>query len=383
MIICRQSPKAGYFPKGAFYSSNNLNEVFFSEESRAERSKDTTDLMPFLYNLLMIKLARPDGGEDLDDEEEDKNPDPVDLPPLEPPVPPPDEPHVHDVMEIDINILRPSTNPKIRRQKQNEDMAQTICSMVAFGRNRRHNGLQITNGLLFIACRVTERVNKYLNYIGLTCARRTAHLGLASLGEEAEEKIKTRFSNPSSKIFPPSICVDNLDFQQSIHTKSVGRSSTMFHGTWGYIHRLPRLFFDSLNHSELTLTALKTALKKSINLEVQPRHFGPTFASDQHFEATLKSQLTSVFHRYVGTSSNKEQSLKDHPPLVRPVKPDKPNLTMLKLELASDNSSEGIGDFLTGLTEQAGLTKEEFSSRLQVLEGDLGTCMNVASLREL
>ncbi|WAR53927.1 hypothetical protein PtB15_3B436 [Puccinia triticina] len=120
----------------------------------------------------MIKLARPDGGEDLDNEEEDKNPDPVDLPPLEPPVPPPDEPHVppsdsdsaepvdpnakvpislskDDVMEIDINILRPT---------------------------------------------------------------------------------------------------------------------------------------------------LKTALKKSINLEVQPRHFGPTFASDQHFEATLKSQLTSVFH---------------------------------------------------------------------------------------
>jgi hypothetical protein len=35
---------------------------------------------------------------------------------------------------------------------------------------------------------------------------------------------------------PPIICFDNLNFQQKVHMKSVGHSSIMFHGTWGYIH---------------------------------------------------------------------------------------------------------------------------------------------------
>ncbi|KAA1081968.1 hypothetical protein PGTUg99_031052 [Puccinia graminis f. sp. tritici] len=407
MIICKQKPKTGYSPDGAYYSSKKLNRLFFTEEARLERAETIKESMPFLYNLLMRKLARPDTNDDSDDEEE-KSDDGVDLAPLEESVPEPDEPHVpvlesdsdtlteldpnakipialseDDVMEIEHNILRPSTDPKIRKHKQNEDMSRTICSMVTYGRNRRHNGFQLTNGLLFIACGVTERVNRYLNYIGITCCRRTAHLGLASLGKETEETLKTRSSDPNSKIFPPSICIDNLDFQQSIHTKSVGHMSTMFHGTWGYIHRLSSSFFNSLDHTELSLASLKQALKKSINLTVEPRHFASTFTSDEHFKSTLKSQLTSSFLRYIGSSSGKGPSLQDHPPPVRPIKADKPNLTMLKLMMASDNSSEGIGNVFKGLTEQTGLTPEQFSNQLQLVEGDLGTGMNILSLREL
>jgi hypothetical protein len=407
MIICAQKPKSGYFPDGAYYCSTKLNQAFFTEEARAERVEMINDSMSFLYKLLMMKLARPDNKDDSDNKEDKAN-DVVNLPPLETPIPAPNEPHIpslvsdsdplanpdpnakipialseDDVMAINSNITRPSTNPKIQRLKQNEEIARTICSMVAYAHNHRHNGLQLTNGLLFIACGVTERVNKYLNYIGLTCSWKTAHVGLEELGKEREETLKTRFSHENSKIFPPSICIDNLDFQQSIHTKLVGRMSTMFHSTWGYIHRLSRTFFNSLDHAELTLSALKKSLKKIINLEVQPHHFGPTFASDEHFESTLKSQLMSAFLRYIDTSSKKDFSLKDQPPPIRPVKPDKPNLTMLKLMIASDNSSEGIGDVLDGLTQQSGLTPEEFSSQLQVIKGDLGTCMNVLSLREL
>jgi hypothetical protein len=157
----------------------------------------------------------------------------------------------------------------------------------------------------------------------------------------------------------------------------------MFHGTWGYIHHLPHTFFNHLNHDELTLAALKLSLKKSTNLEVQPRHFAPTVISDRHFKLTLKSQLTSVFLRYVASSSQKNPPLADHPPPVRPIKLEKPNLNMLKLMMASDNSSEGIGDVLSGLNKQAGLDPKRFSSRLQIIEGDLGTCMNVLSLCEL
>ncbi|KAA1126408.1 hypothetical protein PGTUg99_000418 [Puccinia graminis f. sp. tritici] len=350
----------------------------------------------------MGKLERPSNGNDSEDSDSSEDGS-IDLSAFEDPAPPDNLPvstlqadpledpnpripislTEDDANEVDSNVLRPSRNPLIRRQKQNEDIARTICSMVAFGRNRRHNGQQLMKGLLFIACGVTERVSRYLNYVGLSCSRRTAHCGLAALGKEAEKKIKRLFSNTDANIFSPAACIDNLDFQQSIHTKSVADSSTMFHGTWGYIHHLPHTFFNHLNHDELTLAALKLALKKSTNLEVQPRHFAPTVISDRYFKLTLKSQLTSVFLRYVASSSQKNPPLADHPPPVRPIKLEKPNLNMLKLMMASDNSSEGIGDVLSGLNKQAGLDPERFSSRLQIIEGDLGTCMNVLSLCEL
>ncbi|PLW10494.1 hypothetical protein PCANC_23820 [Puccinia coronata f. sp. avenae] len=367
-IVCKQKPKSGCYPNGAYYSSKELNQVFFTEEARTGRAEAITESMSCLYTLIMRKLAFSTNDGDLGEEEEDNNA-AADLPPLEVPIPAPHELHVHNidplatpdpnaripislsednVMEIENNISHPSTDPKMRKQKQNKDMARTICSMVAYGQNRRHNGLQLTNGSLFIACGVTERVNKYLNYVGLSCSRKTAHLGLASLGKESQKTIKTRFSNAlNSKVFPPSICIDNLDFQQSIHTKSVSRMSTMFHGTGGYIHCLPQQFLDTLDHAQLSLSALKRSLKKSINLVVQPHHFGPTFTSEEHFESTLKAQLTSAFLRYIGSPREKEHSLKAKPPPVRPVKPDKPNLTMLKLMMASDNPQKALAMSLT------------------------------------
>jgi hypothetical protein len=57
---------------------------------------------------------------------------------------------------------------------------------------------------------------------------------------------------------------------------------------------------------------------------------------------------------------------------------------MLKLMMASDNLSEGIGDVLLGLIDQqSGMNAKNFLTQLQVLKGDLGTCMNILSLCKL
>ncbi|OAV92132.1 hypothetical protein PTTG_09097, partial [Puccinia triticina 1-1 BBBD Race 1] len=49
--------------------------------------------------------------------------------------------------------------------------------------------------------------------------------------------------------------------------------------------------------------------------------------------------------------------------------------------LASDNSALGVGEVFTGVIQQSGLTPEEFHSRLQIIEGDLGSCNIFDSLR--
>ncbi|EHS63293.1 uncharacterized protein PGTG_21509 [Puccinia graminis f. sp. tritici CRL 75-36-700-3] len=56
---------------------------------------------------------------------------------------------------------------------------------------------------------------------------------------------------------------------------------------------------------------------------------------------------------------------------------------MLKLMEASDNSAEGFGQVVATILNQTGLSPEEFCSRLQLIDGDLGTSKNFNSIRAL
>ncbi|PLW36821.1 hypothetical protein PCANC_13939 [Puccinia coronata f. sp. avenae] len=71
--------------------------------------------------------------------------------------------------------------------------------------------------------------------------------------------------------------------------------------------------------------------------------FTATLESSDHFDLTLKSQITRVFLNYVGISVDGKVSLQQDPPAVHPLDPIKPNLTMLKLMVASENSAQGVG----------------------------------------
>jgi hypothetical protein len=54
---------------------------------------------------------------------------------------------------------------------------------------------------------------------------------------------------------------------------------------------------------------------------------------------------------------------------------------MLKLMDASDNSAEGIGQVFQSIIKQSGLVPEDFFSRLQPMDGDLGTVQNFNCLQ--
>ncbi|EFP85762.2 uncharacterized protein PGTG_11091 [Puccinia graminis f. sp. tritici CRL 75-36-700-3] len=49
--------------------------------------------------------------------------------------------------------------------------------------------------------------------------------------------------------------------------------------------------------------------------------------------------------------------------------------------IASDNSAQGVEDVCTGIIQQTDLDETEFYSRLLMLDGDLGTCVNVKCLQ--
>ncbi|KAA1119813.1 hypothetical protein PGT21_034695 [Puccinia graminis f. sp. tritici] len=424
-IARSERPRSGRYPEGAYVNSASLSVDFFTERERLARNRALTNQMPFMYKLMFAKLQ---AGDDLGDEEEEEGFDLADdeelegstqgnvfgpegtnvgstqlatdgvptellnrdennpLGPLDSDgaTPPPKDDFnltEDDINEFEGGFLCRSPDRQVRRRVRVETMARTICAMLAFGTNRRHNGFQLSNSLIFMASGVTERVNSYLNYIGLCSSRKTAHVALKSLGQEAEKNLIVRFSLEKAPLVPPIICYDNLDFQQKVHMKSVGHSSVMFHGTWGYIHSIPPSVRKSLDPTQLTTEALKQALHNASKLKIQPRMFAPSLQSTNHFEATLKSQITQVILRYIATPFDREVELAKDPPAVQPLAPELPNISMLKLMIASDNSATGVGEVFTGVIQQSGLTPEEFHSRLQLVEGDLGSCNIFDSLR--
>ncbi|EFP85627.2 uncharacterized protein PGTG_10956 [Puccinia graminis f. sp. tritici CRL 75-36-700-3] len=399
-IVIHQNPRQGNYPAGGYVSSGDLKQSFFTEQERLSQNSKLTDSMPFLYNLIYKKMNFDDSDEvssektDTGDEVEAvEDPEPEEVV-IEDPITADDmidelqDPELKKgllaLSEQDINVfegfgLVKNNNPTHSRRLRADTVARTICAMVSFGCNRRQNCFQMRNSLMFLAAGVTERVNTYLNYVGLSSSRRTAHAALKTLGSEAELKVKSRLA--LGPILPPSICFDNLDFQQKVHMKSVGKCAVMFHGTWGYIHSPPPSILPLLNPAELTTEALNKALHIASKQDILLKSFAPTQESTNHFAKVLKSQITRVILRYVALPVGEQSTLHRNPPSVQPIAAELPNVAMLKLMVASDNSAQGVGEVFTGIIQQSGLTPQEFHSRVQIIEGDLGTCNIFDTLR--
>ncbi|OAV92052.1 hypothetical protein PTTG_09885, partial [Puccinia triticina 1-1 BBBD Race 1] len=262
-------------------------------------------------------------------------------------------------------------------------IAKTICSMLTYTSNRRKNAMQLENAITFVACGISDRVNKYLNFIGLSSCRQTAHSALRTLGSAAEQSIKNRMKigPAASPNFCPLICIDNLDFQETVHVKSVEKQSTMFHGTWGYLHRPNPRILASVDPKDLTLEAYRTAIAKSADEVISPGMFVLNKDESLHYRSVLKSQVASVFLTYIAEAQDGTTTIPLKPPAIEVLDAKKPDITMLKLMVASDNSSEGVSEVFEGLARQSGLTAAKFASRLMILEGDLGTCLNFSSLK--
>jgi hypothetical protein len=166
--------------------------------------------------------------------------------------------------------------------------ALTITSMVAFVCNRRNNGKQLANSITLLACGVTDRVNTFLQYIGLSSSRQTAHNALKRLSYQSERRIGFKMMSPlEHPSLAPFLCFDNLDFEQKVHTKSLGHSNHMFHGTWGYFHQLNLKLLASVPSSELTLESYNQSMSKVSDLQVQPQMFVPQPKEDLHWTLVL------------------------------------------------------------------------------------------------
>ncbi|KAA1100410.1 hypothetical protein PGTUg99_026516 [Puccinia graminis f. sp. tritici] len=195
--------------------------------------------------------------------------------------------------------------------------------------------MQLANSVTFLASGVSDRVNHYLNYVGLSLSRRTAHRALEVLGEEAVKRIRQKFSKSQALIMPPFLCIDNLDFEQRVHAKSLGHNSKMFHGTWGYVHHVNPTLVASVPPGDLTLESYKEYMKNVSTIDVTPKMFIASEAEDEHWTTVLKCQIAKVILQYIATPSDKDVPIISRPPEVEQISHDRPDITMLKLMIVN------------------------------------------------
>ncbi|KAA1137120.1 hypothetical protein PGTUg99_013708 [Puccinia graminis f. sp. tritici] len=350
ILVSQEAPRGNY-PNGSFHSSLTVKGAFFApQEQHIQQSLMTEEHMPFLYGLINGMLrARFVGQANVVGDDE-----------------------ANDELLVDDHPSTPEAFGEI---------ASTVCSMVAFAHNRRHNVLQLNNAVRFTACGVSERVHDYLHYLGLCSSRRTAMCALKTLSAEGQEAIREAMSIQANIPIAPTICIYNIDMEQGVHNLLVGNRSKTFRGTWGYVHVPNVSLIRSLNPEELTLAAYQESLIKAKSFSIEPKHFLPSHEAAMSEMRVWKSQIAKVLMDHLAVPLVKCTSIPTEPPAIEVISNEKPTIHMLKLMDVSDNSAESIGQVFSTILLQSGLTAEEFYGRLQPMDGDLGTVQNFNSLR--
>jgi hypothetical protein len=181
------------------------------------------------------------------------------------------------------------------------------------------------------------------------------------------------------------MCIDNFDILQKIQRFRVETSNHLFHGTWGYFHFIPDYLVKELQGcaSSRELDPFLHALSLAKNSPVTLELLRPNTSHNIHWKATLKSQLTRAMYKYIIKDGPKPKTkLTTSPPEIEKIPRHNPKQFLFELIDAPDNSAEGISQILEHLADQCGLSLDSMSNHIQILEGDLGTCQNVESLRK-
>ncbi|KAH9808174.1 hypothetical protein DFH28DRAFT_1196946 [Melampsora americana] len=396
-IVNREEPPRGHSPKGNFYSTDRITYDFFKTTSEDAREKIVVESMPFLYALIYQKIElantarmkrrqeRRTATDSLSQNQSDINV--VDLDDTEERILPNNTAESMEGLSHSENIS--SNSLEIHRLKHASLLLEffglpaTLLSMIAFACNQCCNGMQIQNSIAFIACGVSERVNDHLHFLGLTTSRQTGLKAMDTLGRASSKLIKERMEK--SYNLRPFMTLDNIDIQARIHNTRIEATTKLFHGSYGYLHFLPPHLINEIDPEEASVGSLLKCINKSQEEPFELHSILPNQDEKSHWKLVLKAQLSQALLDYEIEKNSPayktcKASLAAVPPPVDAIKWHHPDLMMLKMMSASDSSSGGVAEMLEQCQHQTGEDPIKFARYLQVLEGDMGTCLNFESL---
>ncbi|EGG08444.1 uncharacterized protein MELLADRAFT_61723 [Melampsora larici-populina 98AG31] len=160
------------------------------------------------------------------------------------------------------------------------------------------------------------------------------------------------------------ICIDNLDMMERVHTRRLDATSKIFHGTWGYVHYLKPDLLTFVNSEECTVPAFQGFVKSDCEKPVNSGDLLPTQDEQIRWTLTLKNQIAQVLLRYMKSPKKFKKLSILNLSAIDQIKPEIPDIDMLKLMDSSDNGSEGIASLYDEISKQTGLSPEDFSNGL-------------------
>ncbi|EFP93652.2 hypothetical protein PGT21_024613 [Puccinia graminis f. sp. tritici] len=176
-IVRKEAPPSGEYPNGAFHSSRKIDPTIFSEEEKFTRFQDMCqEHMPFLYQLLIYKLTGQS------DPSTSSSSSPTDV----------TDQAAETESNSDKDELEEDPSPKSRQIKRSHMVATAICYMVSFIVNRRHNAFALSNSMILLACGISERINNFLHFIGLTTSRTTGFKAYQSLSTATRKALREK-----------------------------------------------------------------------------------------------------------------------------------------------------------------------------------------------
>ncbi|KAH9808787.1 hypothetical protein DFH28DRAFT_1226289 [Melampsora americana] len=358
-IVKREEPPRGHSPKGNFYSTDRITYDFFKTTSEDAREKIVIESMPFLYALIYQKIElantarmkrrqeRRTATGSLSQNQSDIN--------------------VVDLDDTKERILPNNTAESMEGLSHSENISSnslpaTFLSMIAFACNRCCNGMQIQNSIAFIA-------------YGLKA--------MDTLGRASSKLIKERMEKYYN--LRPFMTLDNIDIQARIHNTQIEATTKLFHGSYGYLHFLPPHLINEIDPEEASVGSLLKCINKSKEEPFELHSILPNQDEKSHWKLVLKAQLSQALLDYEIEKNSPayktcKASLATVPPPVDAIKWHHPDLMMLKMMSASDSSSGGVAEMLEQCQHQTGEDPIKFARYLQVLEGDMGTCLNFKSI---
>ncbi|POW06198.1 hypothetical protein PSTT_09092 [Puccinia striiformis] len=272
-IVISQKPPSGAYPRGAYHSSTTITEELFTQECKDERDTDLVeDHMPFLFRLVCNKLnARPvkkvpsadPSQDDVLPAEEDPNSDTKEVPE-----------DLFDEADPRFCAECQSTCDHGRRVRMAEQWTPAcqrthIPRLWSFGSSKPIFQLHRD---FFLSQNSSSSV-------------KTSRPSIKRKGCDKDFSINLGDTGP----LPVH---DNLDFEQKVHDKSLGKENQMFHGTWGYVHHPNSEMLASIPATNLTMESYR----KQWPLSHLSKFFEflPSRDEEDSWELVLKAQIADV-----------------------------------------------------------------------------------------
>ncbi|EGG01976.1 uncharacterized protein MELLADRAFT_110576 [Melampsora larici-populina 98AG31] len=361
-IVNRQEVARGYFPAGAYVSSNAIDPDYFSEAAERHWEKQVTDGMPFLHNLVKRKLAHAYGLQLPDSEEGEEVEDDTEAAAAVAIAPVTgvqasnasaetstdtliDGPFDDATLLSLENLVFVKPTPADRAAHKISTLPKMICAMIAVACNCRANAIPLANGLMALASGVSCRVNKWLHAFGLTTSRTSILQALDRLRVLQEQRLIDVFK-ANHKLLP-LLCYDNIDINIKVHHTRVNASSRMFHGTWGFYIVFQAALQAKCAEDAVNLQTFLTSMASASRKPVRMSLFSPGVKESQHFVALVKGQLGKALREYapfiIGDGVAKfPPKLHTRAPAVEPIAMHQANIHFLRMMDAPDNSAEGV-----------------------------------------